>query len=723
MKSVLKGNFPSDPMNANRKSISLAVGLFASLAGMLSLHAAEWKQEAQGILHGSAVVIQNPGKGVSLSQETTLNEGAVLRFSSDEEFSEKNFTVGEFVKLKEFAATFRKISSCWMYTNVGQRTSEIPRETQFLLTKDEGGVYTILIPLVKDAFRNSLIGSADNRLTLISESGDSQTSTSQVDGLYLIRGADPYAMMHTAALEIGKVLGMPDMGTNFKRPPFNDYLGWCTWDAFYQEVSAEKIEAGLKEYIDGGTRLGYVIIDDGWQQHTDKELTGFDAVPKKFPKGLGNFVGKMKNEYDLQQVIVWQTLWGYWKGTSPDAFPNLGVEPLKSNIAPRHRRKKDGGKALNVEAEILARFYPYNILDKPINFPDFEKFYGKYHASLKAQNVDGVKIDAMAWAEIFAEGKGGRVKRVKEMIDAMKHSTTEIFGNDSIYCSALSNDFILQAGRNSVTRNSTDFRPARPETHGDHIFINAHCSFWIGEFVIPDWDMFQSGHESGAFHAAARSIAGGPVYVSDKLKEHNFTVLKKLSLSDGRIPQSKSWAKPTLDSFFIHPTKDRKPIKIFNVNKYNSVVGAFNCNYDYQQPISVRGTVSPSDVPNSKGELFAVYAHETGKLEVLNLKSRLAFELKDLGFEIYTIGTIHDGFCPVGLADKYNSGATIQEYTSSKGTHRVTLMDGGSFVAYAAERPKSVMVDGQAVEFAYDSKYCRLTVDLPRGSSISLEIK
>ena len=39
---------------------------------------------------------------------------------------------------------------------------------------------------------------------------------------------------------------------------------------------------------------------------------------------------------------------------------------------------------------------------------------------------------------------------------------------------------------------------------------------WFGEFIQPDWDMFQSGHRMGALHAAGRAVSGGPVYVSDK---------------------------------------------------------------------------------------------------------------------------------------------------------------------------------------------------------------
>ncbi|KAL0403803.1 UNVERIFIED_CONTAM: putative galactinol--sucrose galactosyltransferase 6 [Sesamum radiatum] len=50
-----------------------------------------------------------------------------------------------------------------------------------------------------------------------------------------------------------------------KLPGIVDYFGWCTWDAFYQEVTQEGVEAGLESLKAGGTPPKFVIIDDGWQ--------------------------------------------------------------------------------------------------------------------------------------------------------------------------------------------------------------------------------------------------------------------------------------------------------------------------------------------------------------------------------------------------------------------------------------------------------------------------
>ena len=72
---------------------------------------------------------------------------------------------------------------------------------------------------------------------------------------------------------------------------FVDLFGWCTWDAFYQDVSPEKVREGMESFRRGGVEPKLVILDDGWQEVRDlgerrgKRLCGFGAN-EKFPGGL-----------------------------------------------------------------------------------------------------------------------------------------------------------------------------------------------------------------------------------------------------------------------------------------------------------------------------------------------------------------------------------------------------------------------------------------------------
>ena len=65
----------------------------------------------------------------------------------------------------------------------------------------------------------------------------------------------------------------------------------------------------------------------------------------------------------------------------------------------------------------------------------------------------------------------------------------------------------------AVVRASDDFYPRDPVSHPIHIASVAYNSVFLGEFMLPDWDMFHSLHPAGDYHGSARAISGGPVYV------------------------------------------------------------------------------------------------------------------------------------------------------------------------------------------------------------------
>ena len=103
---------------------------------------------------------------------------------------------------------------------------------------------------------------------------------------------------------------------------------------------------------------------------------------------------------------------------------------------------------------------------------------------------------------------------------------------------------------------------------GCHMVHCAYNSLWMGNFIQPDWDMFQSTHPCAAFHAASRAISGGPIYVSDIVGNHNFELLKTLVLPDGSILRCEYYALPTRDCLFENPLHDGKTmLKIWNLNK------------------------------------------------------------------------------------------------------------------------------------------------------------
>lgn len=109
---------------------------------------------------------------------------------------------------------------------------------------------------------------------------------------------------------------------------------------------------------------------------------------------------------------------------------------------------------------------------------------------------------------------------------------------------------------------------------------------------VPIWALL------GAYHAAARAISGGPVYVSDKPGMHDFNLLRKLVLLDGRTLRALRPARPTRDCLLHDPTQEDVLLKIFNLNHQAGVIGVFNARYDPQNSGTgmITGSISPNGV-------------------------------------------------------------------------------------------------------------------------------
>jgi hypothetical protein len=47
--------------------------------------------------------------------------------------------------------------------------------------------------------------------------------------------------------------------------------------------------------------------------------------------------------------------------------------------------------------------------------------------------------------------------------------------------------------------------------------------------ILPDWDMFQTVHDYSGFHAAARCVSGGPIYITDVPGRHDMDLIAQMT--------------------------------------------------------------------------------------------------------------------------------------------------------------------------------------------------
>jgi len=262
-------------------------------------------------------------------------------------------------------------------------------------------------------------------------------------------------------------------------PSFIDDFGWCTWDAFYQEVSHAKVREGLESFREGGVEPRFLILDDGWQSVRETEtgerrLVGWGAVESKFPGGLSATVELAKRNYRVKTFLVWHAVHGYWGGVDGEALPGYGVDTALRWYSP----------------EILRHTptLPWDWWGACVGRPASDalgRFYHDYHARLAAEGVDGVKVDNQSSIEGLSHGIGGRVTTMQKTAEALEESVGRHFQGRLINCMSCGNDRLYQARTSTVVRSSVDFWPNLPASHGLHVYTNAMVGLWFGEFIHP----------------------------------------------------------------------------------------------------------------------------------------------------------------------------------------------------------------------------------------------
>lgn len=634
---------------------------------------------------------------------------------------------------------------------MGDKGSEIPLETQFLLmetVEESEKVYIVFLPLIEGSFRACLQGNTSEELEVCVESGDVDIKGSVFPHtVYVGVGTDPFSTISDAINVVKLHLKTFQQREDKKLPGIVDYFGWCTWDAFYQDVTQEGVESGLKSLAEGGTPAKFVIIDDGWQsvgsdakkieeeEDESQPLMRLTSIKEneKFQNkddpttGIKNIVNVAKNTYGLKYVYVWHAIVGYWGGVRPDAE---GMEEYGSSIKYPMASKEIVANDPTWKTDVLT-LQGLGLMDPKKVF----KFYNNLHSYLAAAGVDGVKVDVQSILETLGTGFGGRVALTRQYHQALDASIARNFpDNGCIACMSHNTDSLYSSQQTAVVRASDDFFPRDPVSHTIHIAAVAYNSVFLGEFMQPDWDMFHSLHPAAEYHASARAISGGPIYVSDAPGKHNFDLLKKLVLPDGSVLRARLPGRPTKDCLFTDPARDGASLlKIWNMNKYTGVIGVYNCQgaawntterknaFHETQPITITGTIKASDVHLINDAAVghdwsgdsAVYRHHTGELSILPHNVAIPVSLNVLEHEIFTVTPIkvlgpEISFGPLGLIDMFNGGGAIDEleYIVESGSVIVAMkVKGcGRFGAYLAANPKRCIVGPSEVEFAYDSE-------------------
>lgn len=575
-----------------------------------------------------------------------------------------------------------------------------PHEAHVLLYTDaQQKEHLLMLPLFVDDWRAYLHGDG-KKLQLGIHGGVSSSARPSAEPIMLVcKGKDPIALMRASIKLLSETLKTFRLREDKRLPAFVDYFGWCTWNAYYQEVSEQKVLSGLAAFKKSGVHPRFMILDDGWQDINSKGHMNSFGTNKRFPKGLGPMIEQAKNKFGIELFGVWHALQGYWGGVNPKG-------PLAKHY---HVLARQGLKPCNMEKQEIGL----------VSKTDIHRFYNDFHNALRQEGVDMVKIDSQSgMQELCSNGpvksQVGYVTTMKAYQQAIQASTQTHFQGNLLHCMCGSQDVAYHMSASSAWRNSDDFYPNQKPSHAHHMVINAFNAVWSHTFCCPDWDMFMSGHYTGSYHAAARAISGGPIYISDKPGDHDANIIKRLCLSDGRALRSQNPALPLSSRIYDNPKGGKHLLWVQNHNGNAGVMAAFHCQFEGP---AISDSFQVKDLGFERGE-YALWYARAHKIERIHSRDTITLTLKELEAEIIHVCPLDEGVAVLGLIDKDNSTAAIMSHGWDRdSSYRVKLKDGGTLGAYCLRQPRNAVdAAGNALKLKHDAATGLLQVTVKTGA-------
>lgn len=427
-------------------------------------------------------------------------------------------------------------------------------------------------------------------------------------------------------------------------PPLFEYLGWCSWEEYKQNISETVLIAAVRAIEASNVPIRYVLVDDGHVDAADQQLRSLAPDPVKFPEGWANLLAAR----DVQK-IKWMGLWlnfnGYWRGVHPQ---NALGAALNQHLAP-----SKSGAALLPRADFL----------------DSLAFYEALIGAARKAGFDFVKVDNQANNFALYRGLEQPVVCATNNAQALEAACARHL-DGLINCMAQGTPCIFNTRLSSVTRCSEDYLvgdAARARRHLHNSYGNIP---WLGQTVWGDHDMFHSNDPaSGPLMAVSKALSGGPVCLSDAPAAFDENNIWPLCFEDGRILRPLAPAAPLPDSLFSDPFADGKPYRAvaplagraaavvaYNLSEPVVPVGGAITAEDYRHA----GAMLPGgpvlwDVP---AEGLVLYLWEEGQAR--RLDEPYPYTLPTFAHLFVLLCPVQQGWAVIGRTDKFLSPVAIE---------------------------------------------------------------
>lgn len=426
-------------------------------------------------------------------------------------------------------------SPFWVGPSFAESTMDIASKNQALLIKTDNDC-KFIFALANENFQTTIRrGQKNNQIEICVNAVAPDIAKLCGAALILSNDKNPYIAVKKA-FDLAEKDGL--INTKLKKqkayPKSLEYLGWCTWNAFYHNVSESGIIEKMEEFKAKNIPVRWVLIDDGWSEvNGDMTLKSIYEDKNKFPNGLKGIIDILKQKYGIVSVGVWHAATGYWRG--------MGFKNEFTLTAPSE-----------------------------IELPSGYEFYSMWHSYLKKQGVDFLKVDSQGNMPEFMQNIKNSLKRIVSVQQGLDKSAEENF-DFMINCMGMVNINMLNRNTSAICRNSDDFQPNENKSLQNHIVQNVYNAIFNDSLYYCDFDMWWSEHFEAEQNAVLRAISGGPFYLSDKTGCSRADIILKFVDKDGRIERYDRAAMPAAECVFGFD----RVLKIVNTRGADGAVAVF----------------------------------------------------------------------------------------------------------------------------------------------------
>ena len=555
---------------------------------------------------------------------------------------------------------FLRSTPCWLHPYWFKSSSEILPYTTFLLA--QVGPRYISMASVSSSCTISYITSEGIKVFIGKEAN--RISKSWV--LVAAEDDDPYRAIEKLMKVFTRVT-CSKLRDEKHRPLIMDGLGWCSWNAFTTDVTAEGIISIITKLKRRGIKVKWIIVDDGWQNEitTHVKASGIpgwmvrvlDSIKpdeKKFPNGFSGFVQQIKST-GVDFVGLWHTLNLHWGGFSENVCKELDAEAFLNPFT--------------------------NTYQPPLDLIGALKLYKAFASYLEKEGFDFVKVDnqwvihPLTYGSAFLGSASSAVEKALQL--AFSHK-----GLDILNCMSMAPENYSNYFWSNIMRISEDYVPFWRDGAKLHAIYNAYNTLFLNHIIYPDYDMWITYDEASRLHAVLRAFSGGPIYITDReVEKTDIELLNMLTLPNGEVIRVDFPAIPTRDILFENPYISDKLLKLASRANGVPVIAVFNVSReDKELEDVIKLDQLPFVVDKENVVYYMIFARKGGKLD-----HEIKLKLKPLDCEVVLLKSVKDKH-PLGLEGFILPPCAISYVTSSiimsKASGKLIIIDSNGKISF-----------------------------------------